>query len=168
MRRATLGSGRPGRLHSSLRPNACLHKPYTLLVPLVHNVSPAVFVGMQLSRGCAAPDCAAPHWAPGAWGACNATCGGGVAGRSIACMVGNATAAAASCAALELPPSSRACNSVPCVGNAWQARTNNPSIVAAVSTFKWSLYDTSPSLGELPSMAACGVERLQKTLQKWA
>ncbi|KAK9836307.1 hypothetical protein WJX81_004003 [Elliptochloris bilobata] len=76
--------------------------------------------GMQLSRGCAGPDCSASYWAPGAWGACNITCGGGVARRSLACMQGNASAPAGSCAALEQLPTSRTCNSVPCVGYTWQ------------------------------------------------
>ena len=78
--------------------------------------------GTQLSRGCNSPDCSGAYWAPGAWSACNATCGRGAAARSLACMQGNATAAASACAALPQPPVSRACNSVPCVGYAWQAR----------------------------------------------
>ena len=88
--------------------------------------------GTQLSRGCGGPDCAGAYWAPGAWGACNATCGGGAATRSLACMQGNATAAASACAALPRPPASRACNSVPCVGYAWQAR-NGPAMLIGMS-----------------------------------
>jgi hypothetical protein len=63
------------------------------------------------------------------WGACSATCGGGVSTRTVSCMVAGVEAPATSCAdvpAASRPASSRTCNTQPCttyayVTGAWSA-----------------------------------------------
>ncbi len=57
--------------------------------------------------------------------------------RSVACMSGNATAAAGACAGRAPPPASRACNAAPCVGYAWQARGHASAICLSVRPSSW-------------------------------
>ncbi|KAK2080809.1 hypothetical protein QBZ16_000663 [Prototheca wickerhamii] len=60
--------------------------------------------------------CSEAHWVYGAWGACNATCGGGWASRSAECSAATETACVASQGAAE---TLLACNTAACEVGVW-------------------------------------------------
>lgn len=62
------------------------------------------------------PDCAASYWQYSAWGACNATCGGGYAFRSATCV----SKAGGACGSQPHPTTMR-CNTQPCQVFTWSA-----------------------------------------------
>ena len=93
--------------------------------------------GPQLSGSCQGPSCSQAHFQLGSWSPCNATCGGGVETRSVACVDAKLQPAPASaCLGLTAPAASRACNTVPCVGHTWQVRRSpvRPEIFRSVQS----------------------------------
>lgn len=77
--------------------------------------------GPQLSGSCQGPSCAQAHYQTGHWSACNATCGGGVAMRTVACVDAKLQPVHPdACKGLTVPAAQQTCNTAPCVGHTWQ------------------------------------------------
>ena len=69
------------------------------------------------SPPCRGPSCTAPYWLYSAWSACNATCGGGAAGRNATCEAPKGK----DCDKVEQQALEQECNTAACAVFAWQA-----------------------------------------------
>jgi len=78
-------------------------------------------VAPTASGACFDRPCSTFGWVAERWGACDASCGGGVQTREVTCVDGDLNPAAASQCAGEAPPATRACNQQACETFSWVA-----------------------------------------------
>ncbi len=101
--------------------------------------------------------CEGPHWSPGPWSACNATCGGGIHTRSVECLVGGKAVGPEQCyAAGQIRPATdKICSPWPCETFTWSVGPWGPCGAACGGSLTKRHVACVNSLGSVLPFNAC-------------